>query len=221
LNPARETPAEGADLSKMDLSGFVYYDPQEFYVTPQGIRWEDLLLMQGLHGKNTLTVNYTNKYEGTTNRTFLRKGDIIVAKESSVGTVMITELVEYKAGVPLKVKFPAYAVDYMASGSTRFEESSDFVCQDGLIYWLDGGRKPNFDASKNRGEVLSLVYWTPPCFVVVDTPRIFRTVWANEFADTRQTGNAIYLPGSAVLMMSWLQTQIAIDHIVWPGISLP
>lgn len=221
LNPSRETRGEATDISKMDFSGFLYYDPMEFYVTPQGTRWEDLLLVQGMHGKNTVTVNYTNKYEDTDKRVFLRKGDIIVAKEDSLGTVMITELVDYKPGTPQKLKFPAYAVDYMSSGLSRFEETSDFICQDGLIYWLDSGRKPRFDASKSRGDVLSVVYWTLPCFVVVDTPRIFRTVWANEFADTRQPGKAIYLPGSAILMMSWMQPQIAIDHIVWPGINLP
>jgi hypothetical protein len=221
LNPARETPSEAMDPNKMDLSGFVYYDPQEFYITPQGIRWEDLLLVQNMHGKNTLTVNYTGKYEGTQSRVFLRKGDIVVAKEPSLGTVLVNEFLEYAPGVPQKLKFPVYSVDYMASSTSRFEETSDFICQDGLLYWLDTGRKPKFDAAKQRGEVLSVVYWTIPCFVVVDTPRIFRTVWANEFADTRQQGKAIYLPGSAILMMSWLQTQISIDHIIWPGINLP
>jgi hypothetical protein len=222
LNPARETPAEGVDMSKMDYSGFVYYDPQEFYVTPQGIRWEDLLLMQNAHGKNTLTVNHTGKYNGTDSRVYLRKGDIIVASHEAFGTVLVTELVEYKLGQPLRLKFPSYAVDYLAADGTRYEQNSDFICQDGLVYWLDTGRKPRFDAAKNRGEVLSIVYWTQPVFVVVDTPRIFRTVWANEFADTRRPQQAIYLPGSAVLMMSWMQPQIKIDgHIMWPGISLP
>jgi hypothetical protein len=218
LNPNRTTPAEGVKLDQADLSAYNYYDPQEFYMVPQNIRWEDLLLLQNLHGKNTVTVNYTSKYEDTGTRSYLRKGDIIIGKDTSFATVLVEELIEFKPGLATKMKFPVFNVDYCANESMRFELNSDFIVEDGLIYWI--GRTPTFDASRNRGDVISVVYWTFPYFVVIDTPRIFRTVWANTFADTSEPAKATYLPGSAVLLMSWLQPQLIVNNIVWPGFKI-
>jgi hypothetical protein len=208
LDPNRNTIAEGVLSDKINLSGAIYYDCREFFVVPQGLRWEDMAIVQGLHGKHTFTANHTGYYENTCERVYLRKNDIVVFKGNDHGLVMLQQYLTVTGnGLPVRAKFPIEKAD----GTTRYEHGNDFTLSNGELIWT---KRPATSSQQSR--VLSLVYWTKPVFVVNDTPRIFRTVWSNTYAQPGIEANATYLPGMAVLSMSWLGVEEIPDNVRWP-----
>lgn len=219
LNPNRETPEGGVNVDATDNTGMQFFDPKPLYIVPQNINWQEQYFVQGLHGSHTFVANHTGYYTNTEERVYLRPNDIIVFEDIDHGLVLTQQLVAYDPTAPLKLKFPALKVEYMVDDATRYEENSDFCLSCGLIYWTENGNKPSYDANKKRGKTVSIVYWTKPVFVVKATPRIFRTVWSNAFAQPTVEATATYLPGSAVLSMSWLTPEVIGDNIIWPGMN--
>jgi hypothetical protein len=211
LNPNRETVEEGVDLSTMTTSGYVFYDPEEFWVVPQNIGWQDTYVIQGVHGTNSISLNHTGYYTNG-ERVYLRPGDIVVIQDDI--TVMVQQLVEFKNAPSQKLKMPIVSVDYLANGNgRRYEEGVDFTVSQGIINWL---QSPLWDAKNKRGEVLSCVYWTKPRFNVVATPKVFRMVWSNASGNDRLQAAATYLPGNCIVNMSWLSPNELDENIGWP-----
>jgi hypothetical protein len=219
LNPKRTTPNEGVDLSRVDLSGYNYYDPHELYIVPQSLGWDDIYTVQGIFGKHTLTANYTGYYEDEPEkRTFLRPDDIILSVDENVGTVLCEDLVEWKPSLPIKCKFPVLAVDYIADGDNRYEIDNDFLIgSDGLIYWKNTSVIPKFDSRINKGMPLSVVYWTRPYYIVMATPRVFRMAYNNTYANAGLPADLVYYPGLAVLQMMWLSPSVS--GFDWLGVN--
>ena len=227
LNPIRRTPDEGVLLDKMDMTGYRFYDPKELYIVPQNLSWEDSFMVHGVHGKHTMTINHTGKYtDEAGERVFLRSGDLIVLEGEDTPLVMMEDLIEYPPSGINRLRFPVYAVDYMADSTRRYEEGTDFNVIDGEIIWSPsplGTSKPGFGQPiRNQpvlgsGTVLSCVYWTKPFLVVIDTPRVFRMVWSNTIANAGETSQAAYLPGSAVVGLSWLHPHAKLNEDLWPS----
>jgi hypothetical protein len=218
-NPIRSTPAEGVDLKEMDLTGFNYYDPHDLYIAPQNLKWDDVYLVHGVFGKHTMVINHSGKYiDEPEKRVFLRTGDIITFSDDATTTVMMEDLFSYDVSGVQKLRFPVFSVDYLADSSRRYEEDVDFSVTNGTIVWNKANCKgPSFDPFKNQGTTFSCVYWSKPYFVVVDTPRVFRISWANDFANAGLDADATYFPGSAVLAMAWLHPTAKINNIIWPS----
>lgn len=217
LVASRETPAAGVFLdTPTDIPGYNLYDPRPFYIAVQQLNWQDQYIIQGVHGSHAIsTVNYTTYYEEDRpdkDRVYLRKNDIVTI-ENDV-TVLTQELFEYKPNGLQRLKFPIIDVDYLADGrNNRYEQGIDFVITDNMIEWI--GNKPLWDAGKGRGDSLSIVYWTKPYFSVLTTPRVFRTVFSNEFGNDSKPSFPTYVAGSAVLKMLWIDSS-GIDLPEWP-----
>lgn len=222
LNPNRTSLEGGVDLSdQSDVSAMNVYDPREFYVAIQQLGWQDQAIVQGIHGSlNISSVNYTTYYEGScTERVFLRKYDVVMI--NSGHTVMVGQLFEYKPAGPQRLKFPVLEVDYLSDGQkNRYEQNIDFIVKDGMIEWI-GSKRPLWDASKGRGAVLSINYWTRPYFSVVETPRVMREVFTNPTGDASQPSSGTYISGSAVLKAIWLDTAFRDDLPEWPRETEP
>lgn len=223
LSANRKTIEGGVDLTDLaDVGAMNMYDPKELYVAIQNLGWQDQYVIQGIHGSmNVMSVNYTTYYEGSIDkeRVFLRKHDIIMV--NSGHTVMVGQLFEYKPAGPQRLKFPVLEVDYLSDGNKiRYEANVDFVVRDGLIEWI-GNRRPSWDASKGRGDVLSINYWTRPYFSVVETPRVMREVFSNTPGDPGQTSAATYISGSAILKAVWLDDAFQNDLPEWPRFTEP
>jgi hypothetical protein len=217
LNPARATPEEGVDLKNMDMTGYTFYDQREVYIAPQNLNWQESYMVYGTYGKHTMVCNHTGRYTDDPNtRVYLRPGDLVAFKDSGTTTVMMKELLASTMSGTMRPRFPVFSVDYLASSNKRYEEGSDFSVVNGEIVW-NPGINPPFDVSKNQGTVLSCVYWTRPLFVVVDTPKLFRMSWANEYAEAYKEADATYFPGSVVLSMAWLHPSAKFDNIIWPS----
>lgn len=219
LNPNRDDVSGAVDVSQSDLSGYVWYDPKELYIVPQNLRWEEQSLVNGLHGAHTMTINYTGYYNDSQERTYIRPQDIILLKDDDHATVMVQELFHYDDLKIQRLKFPVFSVDYLSDEDRRYEENVDFCIREGVLHWINKPVGAN-QSRTGKGKVLSIVYWTFPYLVVVDTPRVFRTVWSNENALATAQSNATYIPGLAVVKMSWLSPKIISDCVVWPGVDL-
>lgn len=216
LNPNRKTVEAGVDLTDVaDVGAMNMYDPKEFYIAIQNLGWQDQYVIQGIHGSmNIMSVNYTTYYENTEERVYLRKHDIVVV--DSGHTVMVAQLFEYKPAGPQRLKFPILEVDYLSDGQkNRYEQNIDFIIKDGMIEWISA-KRPFWDASKGRGDVLSINYWTRPYFSVVETPRIMREVFTNANGDASKVSNATYISGSAILKAVWLDDAFQSDLPEWP-----
>lgn len=217
LNPSRSTPDEGVNLDTMDMTGLTFYDQREMYIAPQNINWQESYMVYGTYGKHTMVCNHTGRYTDDPNvRVYFRPGDLVAFKDSGTTTVMMKELMATTVSGVMRPRFPVYSVDYLASANKRYEEGPDFTVVNGEIVWNPGADVPPFDVSRNQGAVLSCVYWTRPLFVVVDTPKLFRMSWANEYAEAYRESEATYFPGNVVLSMAWLHPSAKFDNIIWP-----
>lgn len=205
LNPKRSTQDEGVFFDKMDLTGFMYYDPKPLYLVQQNMKWEEQQAVQGMHGKHTAVINYTGVYEGSEERTFLRPKDLLILVGEDTGLIMMQELITVNNNV-LSGRFPIYKIDYLATETTRLEEGRDFILDDYKIKLLSSSGMSNHNPFSNE-RVLSAVYYTKPILAITDTPRIFRTVWGNKLGNAGANAQAYTIPGSCVVNMAWLHPE--------------
>jgi len=198
----------GDDFNKRS---FKYYDPRDLFIVIQQLSWSDMYLQQGIYGNFQIaTLNYCTKYEGTGDRAFLRRNDILVANNDL--SVMTQQLVEYNNRTHLRLMLPILEVDYLADANNQYFPGTDFVVCDGTIEWLSGGLKPKF--TNGKGDILSVVYWTKPYFQVIDTPKCFRAVYTEVRGNPNAPAELTYLPGDAVVKMLW-STRIDFDLPGW------
>jgi hypothetical protein len=170
--------------------GVFYYSARKIGVVPQQFKLEDRLTVQGLWGIGSAIFNVTGHWlDGDKEQAHFRNRDLLVIPSL---TDLVDQQIEYNPSGPLRLNYLAKGVDYLSDGRILYNEGFDFEIRDGLIYWLDGGRKPTFGSGK--GAILTVVYWMTPIFIVQSKPHSLRIIPSNEIGHGAPPRDAVYAP---------------------------
>lgn len=172
--------------------GFIYYDPRPIYNVPQRFSIEDILTANAVFSQGSvlmnLSLNYIDKKEDPNASKLAKfaKHDIIVFPDI---TDSARELAKYNPSQPLKLKYKIKAVDRVFDKNFIYECDRDFIINDdGLLIWIDGGKKP----SKNA--ILSIVYYYTPIYIVSNMLHSIRVIPSNSSGHAGLPRTQTYAP---------------------------
>ena len=210
-NPDRETFAGGVNPNTSAAkTGWRFYSVRPLKVVPQQFKLSDKLNVQGIWGMSSVLLNLAGNYEdGDRENVFCRPYDIIIMQSASDGspiTTLTEQLVQFNPNGPLKLNFRCEAVDYLADKNRVYYEGQDFVVQDGKIQWLDRGFKPNM-STDGKGDMLTVVYWVKPIYIVQSVPHSIRITPGNEFGNAAFPRKAEYAPQLAICSQAWFNIE--------------
>jgi hypothetical protein len=206
-NPDRETIAGGVtpntNAAKM---GWRYYSAREILVVPQQFKLEDRLNVQGIWGQGSVLLNVAGHYEdGCKEHAFFRPYDLLLLGNDPCGpnniTIAVDQLIEFNPTGSMKLNFRCEGVDVLFGKDYTFVEDQDFIIDNGLITWLPAGRKPRFHDGK--GEILSIVYYTRPVFIIQNIPHAVRITPGNDHGTANEPRRAYYAPQQLVAKQAW------------------
>lgn len=206
INPDRNSKIGGVNVAAAKTERtLIYYDVRPLRIVPQDFSVRDTLTVMGLYSTGTVMMNVDGKYlDGSQERVFLRPNDLIILNPTV--TELYPEVFEFKSEDKTKLQYRVASVDYMATGDvangngTRFSQDSDFaVTDDGYIEWLDGGNKPK------NGEVVSIVYYMRPIFIIRAIPHSLRLLPSNELGTGAAPRKMRYAPQLALLEYSTIR----------------
>jgi hypothetical protein len=203
LNPIQETLSGPVDPSKQ--SGFeavIYYSVREVKIVPQQFRVEEALTVQGIWGQGTTMFNVSGKYmDGNKENVHVSERDLIVF--DSEMTDLVRQKFEFNPTGPQKLHYKALGVEFLRdSRGNVYTEGSDFVLSDGQIVWLKEGRMPDF--KNGKGEILSIVYWYNPVYIVVSRPHSLRVLPSNKSGNGAIPRDKTYAPQLLIVRPSTL-----------------
>lgn len=217
-NPDRETLAGGVNPNNNAAKfGSRYYSVRQMKLVAQQFKLEDRLNTQGIFGMSSVLLNVAGHYDdGDKDHVFCRPLDVIVIQSDMNGssiTTLTEQMSEFNPNGPIKLNFRCEGVDYLASKDRTYTDGEDFIVEDGKIRWLVGGAKPSFKDGK--GEILSVVYWIKPVYIVQSVPHAIRITPGNS------TGNAAYprQPHYAPQLVVAKQAQFRVDSDELPDFS--
>lgn len=204
LDPDSESVETGSrvDLQAANL-GIKYFEVRELVVVPQAFKLEHQLQVQGLYDLDTVLLNIGGNYlDGEQEQVFVSPRDIIALNPTC--TLTVRQKIEYNPTGPLNLKYKAKGVKILFSKKRRFFQDLDFqIGLDGRIYWIPGGTKPEFVSGK--GEVLSVVYWAQPFYIVQAVPHVLRLLPSNEIGSGAIPRQAEYAPQLVMATQSHLK----------------
>ena len=190
LNPKRTSLQAGMDLSeKGNERPFLYYDIRPILMVGQDFSVRDTLTAMGLYGTGTSMFSVAGEYlDGSQERVFVRINDIIILNPSM--TELFEQNFEYNGEKETSLMYRARAVDYMLTArGTRLTEGIDFYCTiEGKIQWVESTDKPKI------GEVVSIVYYYQPVFIVRALPHNIRLLPSNDLGSGNMPRNVKYAP---------------------------
>ena len=207
LNPDRETFAGGVNPNTNAAKlGFRYYSVRQFKMVPQQFKLSDQLNVQGIWTLGSVLINVAGHYDdGPKEHAFFRPHDVIVIQSACDGssiTTLTQQMSEFNPVGPLKLNFRCEGVDYLADKHREYQEGQDFVVQDGKIFWLERGFKPSM-STDGKGEILTVVYWIKPLYIVESVPHALRITPGNEMGNAAYPRKAHYAPQLVVAKQSW------------------
>ena len=196
-NPDRETFAGGVNPNtNAAKNGWRYYSVRQLKLVAQQFKLEDRLNVQGVFGTGSVLLSVAGHYDdGCKEHAFFRPFDVIVIQSAVDGspiTTMAEQMAEFNPTGPMKLNFRCEGVDYLADKNRRYCEEQDFIISDGKIVWLNGGQRPSFKDGK--GDILSVVYWTKPVYIVQNVPHSIRITPGNEYGHASYPRKAHYAP---------------------------
>jgi len=203
ISPDRESLVGGQDPNTQEAKrGGRFYSVRMIKVVPQNFKLNDQLTVNGIWDTNSILLNISGNYlDGDREVAYVMPRDIIVLNPSI--TLPVRQLVEFNPNGPLALNFKVRGVEYLASKHAEFKLDRDFAVDDGKIIWLPGGLKPNF--LNGKGDVLSLVYWVTPLYLVQSLLHSLRVLPDNQFGMGGLPRNARYAPQLVVAQQSFLR----------------
>jgi len=210
LNPDRETFAGGVNPNTNAAKlGYRYYSMRQLRVVTQQFKISDQLNVQGIWTLGSVLINVSGHYDdGDNEHAFFRPYDVITIQSTSDGSSISTltnQMSEYNPNGPMKLNFRCEGVDYLADKNRQYHEGQDFIVQDGKLFWLDGGFKPEFNNGK--GDILSVVYWIKPVYIVENVPHSLRITPGNELGNAAYPRKAHYAPQLLICRQAWFRTE--------------
>jgi hypothetical protein len=154
--------------------------------------------VDGIYGMGSCTLNVAGHYsDGLKERVYITPRDLIVL--NSTVTVQHKQLIEYNPNGDTRLKYKLKGVDYLASSSQRFEDGVDFlISPEGTISWIKSGKKPE------PKEILSIVYWFSPIYIVNYVPHSLRLLPSNDLGHGAFPRELKYAPQLVVCTQSHL-----------------
>jgi hypothetical protein len=196
--PERESVIAGVNVNSESANAFgvLFYEVRKLKLVPYSLKMRDQLQVDGVYGAGSCVLNVAGNYsDGKQERVFISPRDLFVLNPTI--TTQNKEIIEWPLGTTLKVKYRVLGVDYMATASTRYEQNSDFVvCSDGCIEWVNTANMPK------QGEVVSLVYWFSPVYVVNDVPHSLRLLPSNPQGSGALPRELKYAPQHVICVQS-------------------
>lgn len=190
LNPKRNTLNAGMDLSEKGAERpFIFYDIRPILMVGQDFSVRDTLTAMGLYGTGTSMFNVAGEYlDGSKERVFVRVNDIIILNPTM--TELFEQNFEYKGEKETSLMYRARAVDYMlTSRGTRLNEGLDFhITSEGKVQWVESTDKPKV------GEIVSIVYYYQPIFIVRALPHNIRLLPSNNLGSGNMPRDIKYAP---------------------------
>jgi hypothetical protein len=190
LNPKRNALNAGMDLSEKGAERpFIFYDIRPILMVGQDFSVRDTLTAMGLYGTGTSMFSVAGEYlDGSQERVFIRINDIIILNPTM--TELFEQNFEYKGEKETSLMYRARAVDYMLTArGTRLNEGLDFhITSEGKIQWVESTDKPKV------GEVVSIVYYYQPIFIVRALPHNIRLLPSNNLGSGNMPRDVKYAP---------------------------
>jgi hypothetical protein len=190
LNPKRNTLNAGMDLSEKGAERpFIFYDIRPILMVGQDFSVRDTLTAMGLYGTGTSMFSVAGEYlDGSQERVFIRINDVIILNPTM--TELFEQNFEYKGEKETSLMYRARAVDYMLTArGTRLNEGLDFhITTEGKIQWVESTDKPKV------GEIVSIVYYYQPIFIVRALPHNIRLLPSNNLGSGNMPRDIKYAP---------------------------
>jgi hypothetical protein len=205
LSPDRETLVGGENPNTVEAQrGGRYYSVRKLKVVPQQFKLTDTLTVNGIWDVNSVLLNVSGNYlDGEREPAFIMPRDLIVLNPSL--TIPTRQLIEFNPNGPLSLYYKVKGVEYLASRHQEFKLNIDFVVNQGKVLWLPGGQKPNFIDGK--GDILSVVYYITPIYIVQMLPHSLRILPSNEEGEGGFPRHARYAPQLVVAQQSHLREE--------------
>lgn len=211
-SPQRESLAAGVNVNTVQANqyGVLFYEIRKLKVVPYSLSFRDSMQLDGTYGQGSAVLNVSGQYaDGLLERAMITTRDLIVLNHTI--TTQHKQLVEFNPNGDTRVKYKIRHVEYLASSSQRFEEGVDFcVTTEGTIRWQTKGNKPS------PKEILSIVFWFSPVYVVSNVPHSLRLLPSNDTGDGRLPRELKYAPQQIVCVQSHLSSEIDLDFSSLP-----
>ncbi|MEM4380557.1 MAG: hypothetical protein QXL01_07755, partial [Thermoplasmatales archaeon] len=211
LNPMQETLAGPVRPNNQSAfwSSIIYYSVRAVKIVPQQFRLEDTLTVQGIWGQGTTMFNIAGHYlDGEKEGVHVSEHDLVVFNSNM--TDLVRQKFEFNPNGPQQLHYKAISVDHLRDSHGNFyNEGVDFIVQNGKIVWLKNGRKPGFHNGK--GDILSIVYWYNPIYIVVQRPHSLRVIPSNPQGHGAFPRDKVYAPQLLVVRPSTIYYQ---DNII-------
>lgn len=213
--PNRESLEAGVDVSHeaANNTGVIYYDVRKITIVPYSFKLDIQLKMDAEYGFGSCTLNVAGQYsDGEKERAYFAPRDLIVLDDTV--TAQYRQLAEFNPNGDLRLKYRVKGVDYLASQTERYEEGPDFtITPEGTLNWTQGGNKPE------QGDILSVVYWFTPIYIVNSVPHYLRLIPENAFGLGSLPRDFKYAPQLLMCMQSHLMEANSLDFSGLPQYS--
>jgi len=206
-NPDRKTIEGGVQPNTNSAAkyGWRYYSCRKIRVVPQSFKLENTLNVQGIWGVGSVLMNVAGQYDdGEKDSAYFRPHDIIMLQSDPSGgeiTILTEQFSIFNPTGPIKLNFRCEGVELLEDKNRRYIEGQDFSVMDGKIYWLTGGYKPNF--INGQGDVLSVVYYARPIYIVQNVPHALRITPGNFEGDGQLPRKAFLAPQLVICKQAW------------------
>jgi hypothetical protein len=129
--------------------------------------------------------------DGERENVFVRERDLIVFNSDI--TDLTDQLIEYNPTGPQKLHHKALGIEHVRdSHGNIYTEGQDYgLSSQGTLIWLSG-RRPTFQGGK--GDILTVLYWFNPIYVVVQRPHTIRVLPSNDLGNGAFPRNKVYAP---------------------------
>jgi hypothetical protein len=203
-NPDRTSLEVGTNINNQAAQRAIrYYSVRELRVVPQSFKLDHQLTIKGLYDIHSVVLNVSGNYsDGDKEHVYCRPRDLIVLNPSI--TVMVDQMVEWNPTGPIKLNYKVKGVDYIASAKKQYKEGKDFIIKDYMIHWV-GKDKPSFVSGK--GEILTIVYWATPVYIVQASPHVFRILPSNPQGNANFPRKSEYAPQLVIASQSHLREE--------------
>jgi hypothetical protein len=194
-SPDRHSLAEGLNLNTSSATGtaVIYYSVRTLGIVPQSFKLEDRLTVQGVFNTGSVIINVTGHYwDGDQGAVFVRPRDLIVMPSL---TAMTSQLIEFNPTGPQRLHYKARGVDLLMDGDgTIYKEGLDFTINDGMLVWVNEPTAQRPKMVNGRGDILTVVYYYTPIYIVENIPHQLRVLPANHAGSGAMPREATYFP---------------------------
>ena len=198
--------------TQLAFRGLRYYNPRALYQVPTGFKIEDQLTAQAVYGQGSVLMSVSGRYADEkldqTGNVHIRKRDLLIFPSL---TDMEAETFNYNSTGPQRLKYKAKGVDILWDSQRDYVCDQDFkITEEGFIKWINGGNRPS------PGDILSIVYYYTPIYIVSNMLHHLRVIPSNSFGHAAIPREATYAPQQMVCVPSTLIEEN--DPLDWSAI---